>query len=94
MPNGRLGDHPLTDVVQGARTFTKEIDALVRQVHALGGFESNLARWYLVTAEQLLTGPIDVATRERILRELKRGLEDELDALRLRDHVRRGADPG
>jgi hypothetical protein len=94
MPNGRLGDHPLTDVLQGARTFTKEIDALVKQVHALGGFENNLARWYLVTVERVLKSPIDGPTREIVLRELQHGLEDELDALRLRDPVRRGAGPG
>jgi hypothetical protein len=94
MPNGRLGDHPLTDILQGARTFTKEIDALVKQVHGLGGFESKLARSYLNTVESLLKARIDAPTREAVLRGLERGLEDELDALRLRDHVRRGADPG
>lgn len=94
MPNGRLGDHPLTDVLQGARTFTKEIDALIKQVHALGGFDSKLARSYLDTVDTLLKAPIDAPTRDSVLLGLRRGLEDELDALRVRDHVRRGADPG
>jgi hypothetical protein len=38
MPNGRPGDHPLTDIVHHGRTlFGGEADGLVREIAALGG---------------------------------------------------------
>ena len=33
MPNGKPGDHPLTDLlVHGLRTFSKEVDSLIREI--------------------------------------------------------------
>ena len=38
MPNGKVGDHPLTDiVVHKRRTFSAEIDSLIRKIVELGG---------------------------------------------------------
>lgn len=40
MPNGRHGDHPYTDIVCcGFKTFTPEIDDLVRELSQMPGFE-------------------------------------------------------
>ena len=38
MPNGKPGDHPLTDIlVHKRRTFSGEIDSLIRKIVELGG---------------------------------------------------------
>ena len=38
MPNGRPGDHPLTDVLHhGLSVFGDEADGLIREIAALGG---------------------------------------------------------
>ena len=38
MPNGKPGDHPYTDIVlHGCRVYSERVDALVREVAALGG---------------------------------------------------------
>lgn len=37
MPNGRPGDHPVTDIVQGRAVFGDEADGLIREVVAMGG---------------------------------------------------------
>jgi hypothetical protein len=38
MPNGKLGDHPLTDIlIHNRRTFSAEIDALIVDIVGLGG---------------------------------------------------------
>jgi hypothetical protein len=45
MPNGKPGDHPLTDiVVYQIPTFTPEIDALVREIHALAPSAEGLSQ--------------------------------------------------
>jgi hypothetical protein len=41
MPNGRPGDHPLTDILQyGASAYGPEIDSLVRELAGHPGFEA------------------------------------------------------
>jgi hypothetical protein len=41
MPNGKPGDHPYTDIiVHGADSFGTEITALVKEIHALPGFDA------------------------------------------------------
>ena len=90
MPNGKLGDHPLTDIVlHGAATFTPEIDALVKEVHHLGGFENELGPMYLSMVESQLR-QADERAREGLLSQLRWALERERDAIRVRDHVRKG----
>ena len=38
MPNGKPGDHPYTDIViHGARVYSEKADALVREIHEMGG---------------------------------------------------------
>lgn len=38
MPNGKIGDHPLTDsIVHGRRVYSARADALVRRIVELGG---------------------------------------------------------
>jgi hypothetical protein len=38
MPNGKIGDHPLTDiVVHDQRVYSRAADALVREIVELGG---------------------------------------------------------
>ena len=40
MPNGKIGDHPFTDiVVHGRRVYSQRADALIREIDALGGRE-------------------------------------------------------
>lgn len=44
MPNGRPGDHPLTDIlVHGIPTYTPAIDALIREIHALAPHDEALS---------------------------------------------------
>jgi hypothetical protein len=41
MPNGKPGDHPLTDLlVHGVPVFNPRVDALVREIAGLGGRET------------------------------------------------------
>ena len=38
MPNGKPGDHPITDImVHGLRVYSPEVDDLVRRIVQLGG---------------------------------------------------------
>lgn len=38
MPNGKIGDHPLTDIViHNQRVYSEAADSLVRKIAALGG---------------------------------------------------------
>lgn len=40
MPNGKPGDHPLTDIVlHGLRVYSRHTDKLVREIVGLGGRE-------------------------------------------------------
>jgi hypothetical protein len=75
MPNGKPGDHPLTDsVVHRIPTYTPDIDALIRAIHALAPSDDTLARllWDRYTF-------------------YPRGSDDELrrDLLALREHLLR-----
>ena len=37
MPNGKPGDHPVTDIcIHGIRQFSRKVDELIRQVVSLG----------------------------------------------------------
>jgi hypothetical protein len=55
MVNGKLGDHPLTDILFHQQpVFTPDVDALVKEVHGLGGFDSELAQLYLLSIRDQL----------------------------------------
>jgi len=42
--NGTAGDHPITDIViHGLAVFSPEVDALIAEIDALGGWESEFA---------------------------------------------------
>lgn len=45
MPNGKPGDHPLTDIhIHGLPIFSVAVDTLIEEIHALGGrFPDELA---------------------------------------------------
>lgn len=77
MPNGRFGDHPLTDVLRGHDVYSPRVDALVHEIHAMGDADERRR------LAELLGGRFDrfanpdrdemerelTAIRDRILRE-------------------------
>jgi hypothetical protein len=69
MPNGKPGDHPLTDIlVHKRRVFSRQIDETIREIDQLGGRREILDRitWF----------------PRPPLPELERQLLDSLDRLR------------
>ena len=53
MVNGKPGDSAFLDIVEyKIAVFSSEIDALVREVDSLGGFDSHLARYFLQDAHE------------------------------------------
>ncbi|HEX8691961.1 MAG TPA: hypothetical protein VF746_06060 [Longimicrobium sp.] len=84
MPNGKPGDHPLTDiVVHGWRVYSERADALVREIDALGGGDE-LAP-LLLTEYNQFDNP-DVRRLERVLGEMRDRLRGAKEA--------RGREPG
>jgi hypothetical protein len=74
MPNGTIGDHPYTDIVHhGRRVYSPTADALVLEIHNLGGGE-RIADMLLSEFNELLKP--DVPRLERILTSIR----DELVA--------------
>ena len=69
MPNGKPGDHPITDIlVHHRRVYSKTADALVREIADLGGKDE--------IADMLLTeyneySKPDVPKLERVLTEIR-----------------------
>ena len=69
MPNGRIGDHPLTDIVyHGRRVYSEKADALVREVVELGGQDQ--IQDLLIFEYNDLNHP-DVPRLERVLTEIR-----------------------
>lgn len=75
MPDGKPGDHPITDiVVHNMRVFSKKADRLIREICSLGGRDK---------MERIvdLLHPPRTRELERILQELRdrliRGAEDD-----------------
>jgi len=69
MPNGKPGDHPLTDIlVHKRRVFSRRIDKMIREIDQLGGRHEILNRmtWF----------------PQPPLPELERQLSDSLERLR------------
>ena len=66
MPNGKPGDHPITDIVNHkVPTYTPEIDELVRKLVKLG---------YADTVERILFAHSGLPSKEEI-DEIKKALE-------------------
>jgi hypothetical protein len=82
---------PLADVSAGRDTFTPAVDDLVRQIDALGGWESPLARAWLREVHSKLWSlgpgyrPLSPAERESMRQNLLANLERFLAAVR--DHL-------
>jgi hypothetical protein len=75
MPNGKPGDHPLTDiVVHGRRVYSERADALVREIVALGGQERI---GDLLIAEYNEYDRPNVSQLERVLAEIRDRLRQE-----------------
>lgn len=71
MPNGKRGDHPLTDILlHKLPTFSPVIDDLIREIAALGGKEK------LEVAFDLFAPP-PLATFEEKLRAMRDQLKQE-----------------
>ena len=51
MPNGKYGDHPITDIlIYGRRVYSKRADDLIRKIVALGGAaKSTHCSWWSIT---------------------------------------------
>jgi hypothetical protein len=75
MPNGKIGDHPLTDIlIHNRRVYSERADTLIRDIVALGGKDeiSDL----LFSDYNPFTKP-DVPKLERVLGEIHDRLERE-----------------
>jgi hypothetical protein len=69
MPNGKPGDHPITDIlVHHRRVYSETADALVREIAALGG-ENEIAE--MLYAEYNEYSRPDVPKLERVLTEIR-----------------------
>ena len=72
MPNGKPGDHPLTDiVVHGSRVYSELADELVRRIVDLGGRDRIETMLY---SEYNPFEKPDVSKLERVLKEIHRSL--------------------
>jgi hypothetical protein len=75
MPNGKVGDHPLTDIlIHGRRVYSERADTLVRQVVGLGGKDEIADMLYRDFNEYSTP---DVAKLEKILEAIHKRLTDE-----------------
>ena len=82
MPNGKPGDHPLTDLfVHGVSVFNPQVDALIREIAELGGRDA-LERYAdeLYRADNRYTAggatSGDLSNLERQLTEVRNTLRD------------------
>jgi hypothetical protein len=68
MPNGKIGDHPLTDIlVHGRRVYSDQVDSLIRKIVDRGGRDR--IDLLLFTEFNPFNKP-DIAKLERVLREI------------------------
>jgi hypothetical protein len=49
MPNGAHGDHPLSDVLSGDGVFGADIDSTIRELDALGAWDSEIAVFLMLS---------------------------------------------
>jgi hypothetical protein len=72
MPNGKPGDHPLTDIlVHGRRVYSEAADALVREIASLGGARRIADLLFFEFNDR--QNP-DVRRLERVLAEVRDGM--------------------
>lgn len=84
MPNGKIGDHPLTDILlHGRSVYSERADSLVRKIVQLGG-RDEIADMLFLEYNDLQNPDVPrlervlVQIHERLLREARhRGLEVE-----------------
>lgn len=81
MPNGKPGDHPLTDLlVHGMSVFNPQVDALIREITELGGRDTlDSYADELYRADHRFT-PVEQASDD--LSGLEQRLTEVRDALR------------
>jgi hypothetical protein len=78
MPNGKPGDHPITDIlIHGRRVYSKRADDLIRRIVALGG-RSEIDT--LLIVEYNDWGNPDVKMLEGILMEIHQRLQAQRGA--------------
>lgn len=78
MPNGKVGDHPLTDIlVHGRRVYSERADNLIRQIVELGG--TDRIADMLIRDFNDLARP-DVPQLERILSDIHAHLASDAQA--------------
>ena len=54
MPNGKVGDHPLSDIlIHGCRVYSKRADSLIRKIVNLGG-RDRIAKMLMVEFNDLM----------------------------------------
>ena len=73
MPNGKPGDHPLTDVlVHGADVFSPEVDRLIREIARIGGEKEldRLVDWLTPPALPQMRQDLQAAY-DRLLKDAK-----------------------
>lgn len=69
MPNGKFGDHPLTDIlIHERRVYSERADDLIREIAKLGG-EEEIAD--LLMGEFNDFAKPDIPTLERVLTEIR-----------------------
>lgn len=78
MPNGKPGDHPVTDIVQyGMRVYSRRIDNLIIEIVSLGGAER--IRDLLVRPLWSARERADLAGLQEILRQVRDDLAGPSD---------------
>jgi hypothetical protein len=77
--NGKEGDNPYTDIIHYQHeVFGEGIDGLVRELDALGGFKSEIARDWLWMQADLLQRAVDAQDTD-LMRGIRDHVESDLD---------------
>lgn len=76
MPNGKPGDHPLTDVLHGSRVYSECADALVREIHAAADERGRAELVRFLEKHDPWSRP-DIAQLERALVEMRARIQRE-----------------
>lgn len=92
LTNGTKGDHPLTDIVSyNLDVFSPDVDAMVRELHELGGFQSAIDSVWLLDQSYLMSVARETGrapygrfslTEEDVLSGLRNALGSELRRLK------------
>ena len=86
MPNGKPGDHPLTDIlVHHIIVFSPTVDHLIREIVSLGGRQDLEARWNLFSPPPLTVFEAELQTMRNHLRQQAQERGWEIDSGRNAD---------